>query len=302
MDDRRRSVYNATGQILEEDDDNDPSCNDDGNGESHAPFSSTSKARTSHHPQGQWEQFFQSIFHELISTGAQHATTASAYRGSKGEQKDVLYYYRMCKGNMAKVVECIIHGSAEDVGRWKREIVDPAVERGEVDEYGGDCVGSGGGVHGKKKKSCDGHSSSRKQRRTILEDDSSSDEEIDKVKKSSKKRLGKGKLTNNSALVDTDEEEDDAASSRRRPSPSVITSSMSKRDKMDHRVAKNRKAKVEKEMEMADIIQSKNWDINAVASHPRPPKNMGGISDALLSDMEQRYGNTKKKKKKREKR
>mmetsp|Transcript_24158 Transcript_24158/g.43526 ORF Transcript_24158/g.43526 Transcript_24158/m.43526 type:complete len:80 (-) Transcript_24158:457-696(-) len=78
---------------------------------------------------------------------------------------------------------------------------------------------------------------------------------------------------------------------------------MSKRDKMDFRVAKKRKAKAAKEMELTNIIQSKNWDMaTAAAAAVRPKKkkkNMGGISDALLSDMEKRYGNQQHKRRKK---
>ena len=74
MDERRRSVYDATGQILEEGD--DISCNRDDNHASRAP-SSNSKARgTPHSQRRQWEQFFHSIFDEMISTGSRHSDAA----------------------------------------------------------------------------------------------------------------------------------------------------------------------------------------------------------------------------------
>jgi len=195
----------------------------------------------------------------------------------------MLYYYGMCKGDMAKVVDCMIYGSAEDVMRWRRNIVDPAVRCGEVDDYVG-------------KKSCNEHPS--KTRRTILEEESSSDEEIAKATNSfkSKSQRAKNKAKNDSFLIDTDEEEDDAP--QRNPCPSA-SSSMSKKDRMDYRVAKKRKAKAGKEMEMADIIQSKNWDVISAMnqSQPRKDKNMGGISDVVLSKIEKKYGNNTKRKK-----
>ena len=63
---------------------------------------------------------------------------------------------------------------------------------------------------------------------------------------------------------------------------SASASSMSKKDKMDFRVAKKRKAKAHKDMEMAGIIQLKNWSVDAQYARRRPKKqNMGGISDAF---------------------
>ena len=75
---------------------------------------------------------------------------------------------------------------------------------------------------------------------------------------------------------------------------------MNKRDKMNFRVAKKRKAKAAKEMEMADIMQSKNWSMPDASSRQRSKKkNMGGISDALLSNIEKKYGGNDKKRRNR---
>ena len=122
-------------------------------------------------------------------------------------------------------------------------------------------------------------------------------------------------------LIDTDEEENDKSSPKKdksmhktllvdtddecpkERSSTSNNSSMSKRNKLDYRVAKKRKAKAKKEMEMADIIQSKNWDASSSAffsasSHRQARNtNMGNISDSLLNNIEQKYGCSKNKKK-----
>ena len=118
-------MYDSTGQILEEDEyDTSHTNNDD------------CPNNNSHHQQ-QWEEFFNSIFNEIITTGSNHATSAGSFRGSKDEQRDVLQYYTMCKGDMNKVVECIIHGSIDDVDRYMNDIIEPAVIRGDVEDYTG---------------------------------------------------------------------------------------------------------------------------------------------------------------------
>lgn len=296
MDERLRSFYDKTGRILGEDD--AASCNDV-NGES--PFSNGKAPRRGRgtHSQDQWEQFFQSIFNEIISTGSHHATAATSYRGSAAEKKDVLHYYTMCRGDLNKVVECILHGNADDVVRWKREIIDPEVASGKMAQFSNEKKCDDG-----KQKSC-----SIKKRRRILEDSSSEeDEEMIKVSRSNKKRLGRSKPRQNALLIDTDDEGGDDSSPQRQYSQSntsTSSSSMSKRDKMDFRVARKRKAKAEKEMQMADIIQSKNWDIGAAADdhsqrrRSKKEKNMGGISDALLSNIEKKYGSRNKNNKKK---
>ena len=88
MDAKRRSVYDRTNQILEEQD--DIGCRDDG-GCTYTSHNSTKASRRST-SKNQWEQFFQSIFNEIISTGSNHATSASSYRGSTEEIQDVLHY------------------------------------------------------------------------------------------------------------------------------------------------------------------------------------------------------------------
>ena len=51
------------------------------------------------------------------------------------------------------------------------------------------------------------------------------------------------------------------------------------REKMDYRVAKKRKIKAQKEMEIANIIQSKNWD-GVVRDNPGKRRNRaGGVND-----------------------
>ena len=216
---------------------------------------------------------------------------AGSYRGSEEERKDVLRYYKMCKGDFSKVAECMIHGTAEDAARWQKEIVSPALERGEVADYSE-----------KMRVGKNSSTTKHQRRRVVLEEDSSSDEEITTSRSCNKSN-------NNSLLTDTDEEAEEERPRRREVNLSnthgaAAASSMSKRDKMEYRVARKRKAKAAKEMEVADMIRSKNWDAGAVAAAAagtsrRKRRNAGGLSDALLASMERRFANENGKRKKR---
>ncbi|KAL9187475.1 hypothetical protein ACHAXT_001578 [Thalassiosira profunda] len=306
MDEGRRAIYDSTGRIV---DDGEGDISDDGDaGPSHSK--SRSAPRGASQSQRQWEQFFHSVFDEIISTGTKHATAASSYRDSEEERRDVLHY-EMCKGDMKKVVDCVVHGSPGDVVRWTSDIVQPAIKAGEVEDYS-KCSGD--------EKNCNGKFSQSK--RNLLEDssedevvvgetrqsnraaleDSSEDEKVVKKPSSGKRRLAKGNRNDNSLLEDTDDEEegDKPPQQRRQSSLSASTSAsagMSKKDKMDFRVAKKRKARAQKDMEMAGIIQSKNWSVDSEYTRRRPKKqNMGSISDALLSNIERNYGGKKRKK------
>ena len=94
-DARRRAVYDATGGV--------------GVGGEHdthdGPSSYPSGAGSSKAEQKRWEEFFQSVFNEVLSSGTLHGD-ADSYRGSTKEAADVLKYYVMCKGDMDKVAKC----------------------------------------------------------------------------------------------------------------------------------------------------------------------------------------------------
>ncbi|KAL7527252.1 hypothetical protein ACHAWF_002109 [Thalassiosira exigua] len=290
MDGGRRAAYDATGDVAEDEafPTREESDGDDGG----SKFARGGRETRQTH----FERFFRSVFDEIISTGSRHYADAKSYRGSEAEREDVLHYYTMCKGDWRKVVECIVHGSPDEVIRWKADIVDPALAKGEIQTY------SDVNVPGDRKSSFNSYGGRpfKQTKRRILED-SSSDEEI--TASSSKKRLGKTRrIKQNSLLVDTDDEsEDDTTRTKSFASNTSATStSMSKRDKLDYRVAKKRKAKAEKEMEVADMIRSKNWGKNAAEHfHRRTQKKAGVITDALLANMEERYGKKSTRKKKR---
>ena len=278
---KRRSVYDSTGQIIDDEDEYDTTTND-------RPQSSNK------HQQKQWEEFFNSIFNEIITKGSNHAISANSFRGSKDEQRDVLQYYTMCKGDMNKVVECMIHGSIDDVNRYMKDIIRPAVVRGDVEDYS--CIRD----NLKKVQ--------KKKRRRILEDSSSEDEQP--IATTNKIIKSRRKPKHNSLLIDTDDKSDSASSPKKQPSGVTDNNnmSMSKKDKMEFHVAKKRKGKAEKEMEISSIINSKNWDASSAFHHAssqqqqgsKKKKNMGDLSDALIDNIEKKYGgNSKKKTKKR---
>lgn len=286
MDEQQRSAYDATGRVLEEHYDDDPfgssSDNDEGNQQQHyAPRGKRQRPRDQ--KQQQWEDFFHSIFNEIISTGCTHEENAKLYPGSPQECDDVLRCYTMCKGNMQKVLECIVHATQDDIGRWRKYIIDPAILRGEVDDFFN--------VNATKKVM---PSKVSKKRQTImtLEDSSSSDDDAvstakRKCSSSRPKRLKRGKCDiSKNTLVDTDDDEPEDYNAGKSKARSAA---MSMREKMDYRVARKRKIKAEKEMEIAKIVQSKDWDSNHFYGKQPTKKNGGGVSDQLLSQIEHKY-------------
>lgn len=286
MDTKRREVYDATGM-----DDNDDT---------------TSSAPSGGDPnQQRWEEFFQSVFQEMITRPASNYGSASEYRGSAAEKQQVLEYWQTCKGNLGKMVQCIVHAKETDVDRWMKRIINPALRRGDVEDYrrGKAQDKKSASRHmGKKRKSPGGDASAL----LVDSDDDSNDsapirKSIHKTKgkrlkkKGSKiikgeevRRVNKKKSTSAVCLTDTDEDEDDS----KHVSKTHAASAMSKRDMMEYRVAKKRKTQAQREMEVADIMQSKHWSgsSNAAASDHVRRKVNSSISRGAMARLERKYG------------
>ena len=239
MDEGRRSHYDRTGEVLDDNDDYDGNNHD-------SPLPHPGEEEEGHTLDEQqqhhrWENFFRSVFAVQSRFVVRYPKSAEEYCGSETERRDVLRYYKGCGGDMNMVVRVVPYGKEEDISRWMRDIVDPYFGK----TCGREEKGRKGMAH------AEGHSppsAAKRLRRTVLEDSSSSEEE----------GFGDG----------------------------VSSSIMSKRNKMDYCAARRRKVMAEKEM------GHHSWQ--------QPSKKAGGISDELLSNLEEKYGqgNHGKKKKK----
>ena len=295
MDETQRATYDATGQVIEEHDDTS-SSDDEGGIHRQVPRERCRKSKNNTNQQ-QWEDFFHSIFNEILSTGCKHEQDAQIYARSDQERNDVLKYYAMCKGDVHKVLECIVHASKNDIDRWNKEIIGPAIQRGEIDDYSNSICAKRRTNDSKKKISMT----------MTLEDSSSSDDEV--IATSKRLKRGRSIPKKNLSLVDTDDEADDEEDETIKQSKmstfesDAYPPSMSMREKMDYRVAKKRKIKAEKEMEFAKIVQSKNLDANNnFYTSQQKKKSRGFVSDNVLSTIEKKYGINKSSAKRRKKR
>ena len=260
-DARRKAIYDATGR---DDDEQDVH----GGGRSSPGSASQSKADD----QKRWDEFFRSVFHEVMSSGSRHGD-ADSYRGSKEEEADVRKYYSMCKGDLVKVGNCIVHGGDEaDRRRWKRDIIDPAIVKGHVVNYFST--------------------------NSLFDSDEDQPSKVGTAESDNKRRrLGKKKKklarkAPPSSLIDTDDEED-LESTGKASTSSGAPVAMSKRDKMEYRVAKKRKQKAASEIEVANIMKGKNWSgVSNIDISKRTHSRPGTFNDSLLSDLERTYTTT----------
>ena len=85
-----------------------------------------------------WKEFFSSTFKNVTSQDID--TFATSYKYSDEEEKDVLKYYVQFKGNLNKMMNCVMCSDGE-LGikeRWVLDYIKPAIERGGgVEDYMG---------------------------------------------------------------------------------------------------------------------------------------------------------------------
>ena len=108
-----RSLYEETGEIPDNDNDDNPTNTDS--------FESM-------------KRYFRSVFGQVTSDKIHKF--AEQYKCSQEEQEDVLQQYRTCKGNLRKMLESVMLSSERDAQRWVEDILEPAMEDGTVtDDY-----------------------------------------------------------------------------------------------------------------------------------------------------------------------
>ena len=114
-DEGRRAEYDETGELCDD-------ADEDGFGDG--------KEKTG---TDRWAEYFSGIFGKV--TVSDIDAFAAKYRCSDEEEKDVLRYYVQFKGDLAKMVECVMLSREEDGPRWIEDYIRPAVGRGDVEDF-----------------------------------------------------------------------------------------------------------------------------------------------------------------------
>jgi len=263
-DRKKRAIYDATGTVTED---------------------YSSEERKSGSDDDRWTEFFQSVFQDILTGDTKY--DQSTYRGSKQETDDVITFYNVCKGDLNKILACIVLAEETDLPRWVKNIIQPAIRNEQIQKFEafaqtsqkfiGDILIEVGARINREKKILNSQSKQK--------DLADTDEECE-PKNSSKKRKRKRSQPRSVAssidggLVDTDDEGGTHQKLSREQS-----STMSKRDKMEYRVAKKQKAKKEQEIQLAKLIKGKSWNSGSFAKQSRP----GTFSDDFCSNLEKKY-------------
>jgi DnaJ family protein C protein 9 len=149
-DDEKRAEYDESGDLYDDDDD-----------------LSSSKSGMK-----QWTDYFRNIFPTV--TTADIDAFEVKYKCSDEEESDVLKYYSQFKGDLNKMLECVMLSSDVDKERWVKDYINPAIERGDVNDFSDKLKKTLSSAPAKKKKSKGGKSKSSKME---VEEDEMSDDD-----------------------------------------------------------------------------------------------------------------------------
>ena len=177
-DEEKRKEYDETGDLY--DDDEDLSSSKEG--------------------MKQWTDYFDAVFPKV--TTADIDAFEVKYKCSDEEEKDVLKYYAQFKGDLNKMVECVMLSSDADKERWVKDYINPAIEKGDVEDYKDMIKKTVGGAPSKSKRAKKGSGKKKKADEAELDDSDDDDdvpmaevvndeEESAKEKSSSKKKASK---------------------------------------------------------------------------------------------------------------
>lgn len=108
-DEERRKVYDSCGE-MEEDDSKLSDSNADA-----------------------WRDYFKNIFGKVTVADIDKFT--ESYKCSEEEEKDVLKYYVQFKGDLNKMLECVMCSSEIDKRRWVEDYIEPAIDRNDVEDF-----------------------------------------------------------------------------------------------------------------------------------------------------------------------
>ncbi|KAL3927294.1 MAG: hypothetical protein SGBAC_013143 [Bacillariaceae sp.] len=264
----QRALYDSTGRF--------PTSANDGCGD---PSGASSTAHNSNRKRAQqnkntdeWVRFYQSVFQDMMDAGSNF--DRNEYCGSKQEQEDVKKYYQLCKGNRSKMMSCIVQAEGDDFDRWWKSIIKPSIEMGDIESFEyASSIDKDEEVQKKKPK------------RLVRK------RKLSETKKVPRQQVKDSSAVDGGDLEDTDDEQEGFAKS----SSIQKSKTMSRREKMEYRVAKKRKEKREREIEIAGIMQSKNWAYGKAAAAKQgraKSRNKHGLGESFLSGLQTKFSST----------
>jgi DnaJ family protein C protein 9 len=113
-DPEKRAVYDESGELFD-DDNND---NDDGPTQEGTDM---------------WKKYFSQLFGRVTTNDIDKF--AQTYKCSEEEQADVIKYYKQFRGNLCKMMDCVMLSTPQDAPRWVEDFLQPAIDRKEIPDH-----------------------------------------------------------------------------------------------------------------------------------------------------------------------
>jgi len=305
----------------------------------------TTRRKTNH----EWTDFFRSVFQELVK--GDDCMSREDFCESSQEKKEVLKFYAICKGNLEKVVNCILLAEDADIPRWKENILIPHIQIGDIVDFNGllktaptkkrkhrnsyridvqnDVSHDKYNLRQRKRKrgkecklktgrkygiaETHPHASSLRSMNQCVDTDqeeeakaSESRTQDREQKLNSLKKVHAYRLTEDakqiSALVDTDDEEEGPREKqpklkklKKGPIHKSISKQkksgvveMSKRDKVEYRIAKMQKEKKLKDAQLAKMIKGKRWGV-APEVPTKSRRHQTSFTNDFLLNLERKF-------------
>ncbi|KAL7523723.1 hypothetical protein ACHAXR_001022, partial [Thalassiosira sp. AJA248-18] len=253
-DEEKRKEYDESGDLYEDDDD-----------------------LTSKSGMKQWMDYFNSIFPKV--TAADIDAFEVKYKCSDEEEEDVLKYYTQFKGDLNKMLECVMLSSDADKQRWVKDYINPAICSGDVDDYGEKIKKTLGSAPAKKRKT---KGSAKKKVEEVKKEQSDSSSDSD---------------TPMAEIVDEDVDGEENFENKKSSHKSKKKSASSKAS------AKKKSSTSKASKPSMKGCSSAEDDLIAQIRGSSLARRQGGF-DSLMAGLEDRYGgggNEKKKKGKKKK-
>lgn len=106
-----------------------------------------------------WTDYFANIFPSV--TTADIDAFEVKYKCSDEEEEDVLKYYSQFKGDLNKMLECVMLSADIDKERWVKDYINPAIQSGDVKDFSDQLNKTIGSATTKKSKSKGGRAKAK---------------------------------------------------------------------------------------------------------------------------------------------
>jgi hypothetical protein len=230
---------------------------------------------------------FQRIYSEYFNNIFPKVTTADIeafevkYKCSDEEEADVLRYYSQFKGDLNKMLECVMLSSDVDKERWVKDYIGPAVTRGDVDDYMAKIHKTLGHAPTKKTKNTtkpSGGKRGKKKTEDEMEEDGSDDESDTPV----------AQVVDQ---MDDDDDDDDAGvpTTKRNKSSTTKSSKTS-----SNNASASKKSSTSKTAKWSKKSTNTDDDLIAQIRGNALARRQAGF-DSLMAGLEERYGGDNKK-------